>query len=56
MRECEKDKRFRREFAAAKAYILKMMTAGLIDMKKDEDGEYVVALKKEVEMFVTDVE
>jgi hypothetical protein len=33
-----------------------MMTAGLVDLKKDDDGEYVVALKKEVELFVTDVE
>ena len=54
--ECEKDERFWRDFGAVKVHIAKIMRADLVDRKKDKDGEYVVAQKKEVEMFVTDVE
>ncbi|MDI6811179.1 MAG: hypothetical protein QMD80_05840 [archaeon] len=54
IKECGKEPPFFRQFTVAKAHVEKMAIAGIVELRKEE-GQYVVDLKKEVRVFVKDI-
>ncbi len=54
IKECSKDPPFFRQFTVGKAHIEKMAIAGIVDLS-NEEGPYVVVLKKEVRVFIKEI-
>lgn len=55
IRECAREKGYYRQFTAAKGHIEKMALHGVVDLRRDDNGEYTVELKKDVEIYIKEL-